>query len=65
MDDEGGTVGHHVQDEDSEAGIRIRLRVVEKQNERIELKVDRLQWSIVAGAIGYLISVWTGLGGPA
>lgn len=62
MAEPGGKVDRG--DDDSDVGVRVRLRTVEKQNERIETKVDRLQWSIVAGAIGYLISVWTGLGGP-
>jgi hypothetical protein len=50
-------------DEDSELGLRIRMRRCEESNARLEAKVDRLQWTFVAAAIGYVISLWAGIGG--
>ncbi len=48
---------------DSDVGVRLRVKHIEESQERLETKVDRLQWSIVVAALGYLISIWTGLGG--
>jgi hypothetical protein len=50
-------------DEDSPLGVRLRLRDVEERQQRIEAKLDRLLLALVLGAVGYVTSIWFGLGG--
>jgi len=59
---EGGTDAAWV-DEDTELGLRIRMRRCEESNRRLEQKVDRMQWIFVAAAVGYVLSLWAGVGG--
>ena len=63
MAEPGGTDGGSATDDDSLVGMRIRMRRCEESNRRLEQKVDRVQWTFVAAAIGYVLSLWAGIGG--
>lgn len=59
------TTLEELSDEDTPAGIRIRLRAIEARQRRIEAKLDRLLGAVVIAAIGYVLSIYFGGGGPS
>ena len=44
-------------DEDTPAGVRIRLRALEKAVVDLEKKVDRLTWALVLSALSLSLSI--------